>query len=316
MASRCDILAGVKLMLLAAVMATAGAGADSEATRRLRALMDATPLAPLRLAELALEPSLPLEMVSSVAVDGGGLIYILQRGDKADPIVVASPEGRVLRSFGRGLYTIPHSIRIDRQGNVWTVDAGDSTIRQFTPLGRQLRRLAVELPAQPKGPFCGAADIAFAANGDFYVADGYQNARIVQFDAAGRRIREFGTPGTGPGELDHPHAVAVAPNGDVLVADRENGRIQRFSASGRWLGLWDHLGKTFSLKFTPGGQLWIGTQPRDVPNGAEGWLVEVDAQSGKPVRRVDAFGHSVEVTADGRLLTGRRPGSVLVFRPE
>src|SRR5262245_38997985 len=67
-----------------------------------------------------------LEMVSSVAVDRSGVIYLLQRGNKADPVIAVNREGRVLRSWGEGLYKIPHSIRIDPAGNVWTVDAASS----------------------------------------------------------------------------------------------------------------------------------------------------------------------------------------------
>jgi len=302
----------VRLLILTALPLLA---AEPEQTVKLRALMAATPSAGYRESVLALKPPLPLEMVSSVAVDAAGLVYILQRGKQTDPVVVARKDGTVLRTWGAGMYTIPHSIRIDPQGNVWTVDAGDSTIRQFTPLGRQIRRMSVELPRKPDGPFCGAADIAFAANGHFYIADGYQNTRVIEFDKDGKRLQEFGTPGTGPGELDHPHGIAVAKDGTVYVADRENGRIQRFSPQGKYLGLWDHLGKTFSLKLTAKGELWIGTQPRNVPNGAEGWLVKVDPTSGKPLARIDTFGHSIEVTPEGEVLTGRRPGSALLFSP-
>lgn len=302
----------MRLLLLAALPLLA---AEPEQTVKLRALMAATPAAPHRETVLALKPALPLDMVSSVAVDANGLVYILQRGKQTDPVVVARKDGAVLRSWGSGMYTIPHSIRIDPQGNVWTVDAGDSTIRQFSPLGRQLRKLTVELPAKPSGPFCGAADIAFAPNGHFYIADGYQNTRVIEFDAAGKRLREFGVAGTGPGQLDHPHGIAIAKDGTVYVADRENGRVQRFSPQGKHLGLWDHLGKTFSLKLTANGELWIGTQPRNVPNGAEGWLVKVDPATGKPLARIDSFGHSIEVTPQGEVLTGRRPGSVLLFAP-
>jgi DNA-binding beta-propeller fold protein YncE len=290
--------------------------AEPEQTVKLRALMASTPLLPHRLTEFRISPPLPIEMVSSAAVSPhDGLYYLLQRGEKTDPVVVATREGKILRTWGRGYYKIPHSIRIDAQGNVWTVDAGDSTIRKFTPLGRQILKVSVELPAKPRGAFCGAADIAFAPNGHFFIADGYQNTRVVEFDADGKRIGEWGKPGTGPGELDHPHGIAIDPKGIVYVADRENGRIQRFDMKGNLLGFWDTLGKTFCLKLTSNGDLWIGTQPRNVPNGAEGWLVKVDTASGKPLGRLDSFGHSVDVTATGEVLTGRRPGSLLVFRP-
>src|SRR4051812_23744279 len=85
-------------------------------------------------------PRLPLEQVplmaegtvlgtvSSVAADRGGLIYILQRGDKADPVIVVNREGKVVRSWGKGMFTVPHGIRIDPAGNIWTVDAGSSQV--------------------------------------------------------------------------------------------------------------------------------------------------------------------------------------------
>lgn len=65
--------------------------------------------------------------VSWVAVDPKGRIYELQRGDKADPVLVLDRDGQVLSLGGKGDFNIPHSIRIDPAGNVWTVDAGSST---------------------------------------------------------------------------------------------------------------------------------------------------------------------------------------------
>src|SRR5689334_6491213 len=61
-----------------------------------------------------------VDIVSSVAVDGKGVIYALQRGDKADPIIAFDQSGKVIRSWGKGLYNIPHTIRIDSAGNFWT----------------------------------------------------------------------------------------------------------------------------------------------------------------------------------------------------
>src|SRR5262249_61483565 len=104
-----------------------------------------------------------LEMVSSVAMDRSGVIYLLQRGDKADPVIAVNRDGRMLRSWGKGLYKIPHSIRIDPAGNIWTVDAASSTVLKFTPEGKKLLEIAVGgQPASPKSPFCGTTDIAFA----------------------------------------------------------------------------------------------------------------------------------------------------------
>jgi len=218
-----------------------------------------------------------MEMVSSVAVDPSRAIYLLQRGAKADPVIVADREGRILRSWGKGLYKIPHSIRVDPEGNIWTVDAASSMVYKFTRDGKKLLAIDVGgLPSAPRSEFCGTTDIAFTPGGRILISDGYANARILEYNTAGKRVREWGTPGTGPGQFHLPHGIAIDRDGIVYVADRENGRIQRFSLEGRYIGEWGDLGKTFSLKITPGGDLWIGTQPRNVPNGSEGWIVKVD----------------------------------------
>ncbi len=256
-----------------------------------------------------------LEMVSSVASDRHGVIYLLQRGDKADPVIAVNREGRVLRSWGKGLYKIPHSIRIDPAGNIWTVDAASSVVLKFTPEGKKLLEISVGgQPAPPQSPFCGTTDIAFAPNGRIFISDGYANARILEYTADGRRVREWGSAGSGPGQFHLPHAIAVDENGVIYVADRENGRIERFDLEGRYLGEWSNLRKTFSLKLS-GGALWIGTQPRDQPNGAPGWLLKIDRATGKVLGYVESTGHhSIEVTANGELLTGSRPDQVLWFQ--
>jgi sugar lactone lactonase YvrE len=103
-------------------------------------------------------------MASSVAVDRNGLIYVLQRGTDADPVIVVNREGRVVRSWGRGLYKIPHSIRLDDDGNVWTVDAGSSMVHKFSADGKHHLEIDVGgLPTSPRSAFCGTTDIALLA---------------------------------------------------------------------------------------------------------------------------------------------------------
>jgi hypothetical protein len=94
---------------------------------------------------LALE-QLPLNSVgtvSSVAMDRLGVIYVLQRGDKADPVIAVNREGKTVRSWGKGMFTVPHSVRVDAEGNIWTVDAGSSVILKFTPEGKKLQEISV-----------------------------------------------------------------------------------------------------------------------------------------------------------------------------
>jgi len=286
----------------------------------LRALIGSSPRLPLRATPLAVQiptPDWTTDYVSSTAASSNGTTYLLHRNPKLDPVVAIDRQGRILRSWGRGLYTNPHSIRIDSDGNLWTVDSGSSVVLKFSPQGEQLLRFEVgELPTSARGTR-GAADIAFAPGGRIFIADGYGNARILEYSAQGRRVREWGSAGTGPGQFHLPHGL-TARDGIIYVADRQNGRIQRFNPEGRYLGEWTHLGKTFSITTGPDGNLWIGTHPRNVANEAEGWLVKVDRATGKVLGYVESPGlHSVDVGANGDVLAdpGRgNPNQVVWFR--
>lgn len=301
------------LLLLAALLLAPQSVQQKSAD--FRALMQRSPKLPLKLTELKLQPALELDFSSSVAVDAKGHIYLLQRGDKADPVIVVNQQGRVLRSWGKGLYTIPHSIRIDPEGNVWTTDAAASVVYKFTPEGRTLLKIEVGGLPESKSAFRGTTDIAFAPGGRVFIADGYGNARILEYDNAGKRIREWGRPGTGPGEFHLPHAIAIDTRGAVWVADRENSRIQRFDLEGKYQSEWNHLGKTFSIEVAPDGNLWLGSQPPDVGNGEEPWLIKVDRATGKVIGCIQSKGHhSIDLNAQGEPLTGARPNLVLWFR--
>ncbi len=307
------------LCLDAGAQQGAAPGMEAQAAA-LAALIAGSPKLPLEMALVGIEKpgeDWTTDYVSSVAAGGAGVTYVLHRNLKVDPVVALDRDGRILRSWGRGLYTIPHSVRVDPAGNVWTVDAGSSVVLEFSPDGKQLLRIDVgELPERPSA-FRGTADIAFAPGGRIYIADGYGNARVLEYNRQGRRVRQWGSRGTGPGQFDLPHAIAVDREGILYVADRENGRIQRFDLDGRYLGEWNHLGKTFSLALSREGHLWIGTQPRNVPNGAGGWLVKIDRKSGKVLGYAGSPGyHSVSVDPAGAAMTGARshPDAVVRFR--
>ena len=311
------------LLLVLSVNAIAQAPAPTatdEQAAQLRGLIGSSPRLPLKSVPLAIQPPTAdwnTDYVSSTAISRDGTVYILHRNLKIDPVAAIDSSGRILRSWGRGLYTNPHSIRIDPDGNIWTVDSGSSVVLKFSPQGKQLLRFEVgEIPQSSRGSR-GAADIAFAPGNRLFIADGYGNARVLEYNAQGRRIREWGTAGTGQGQFHLPHSIA-ARDGVIYVADRQNGRIQRFDLNGRYVGEWTHLGKTFSISIGPDGNLWIGTHPRNVANEAPGWLVNVDRTTGKVLGYVDSPGlHSVDVNADGNVLSDPGRGNlnrVLWFR--
>ena len=283
-------------------------------TAELRAIVQRAPKSPLGRTDLKVLPphdGWAMGMVSWVAADRSGLIYLLQRGDKADPVIVMNRAGRVVRSWGRGLYTMPHAIRIDPQGNVWTTDAASSIVYKFSPLGTQLMDIEVGgQPAPCRNNFCGTTDIAFAANGHLYISDGYANARIIEYTADGKKVREWGSPGTGPGQFRLPHSIQIDENGVVYVADRENGRIERFDLEGKYLGEWSQYGKTFGLTLQKNA-LWLATQPRDLPNSSPGWLLKVDRKTGNVLGYVESTGnHGMDVMANGDLLQAPGPNQI------
>jgi DNA-binding beta-propeller fold protein YncE len=278
----------------------------------------------------ATAPDLPLEQValsakmanaallgtvSSVAADRNGVIYVLQRGDKLDPVVAVDREGRLLRSWGRGKFTVPHSIRVDADGDIWTVDAGSSVLLKFSAQGEKLQEIDVgEVAPADRCAFptlCGTTDIAFGPNGRLFISDGYGNARILEYTSAGKRVKVWGSSGTGPGQFQIPHGI-VYDGKNLLVADRTNARIQRFDLDGHYLGEWTNLGRPFALKMS-GGSLWVAgmTPSGDSAARAKPQVLKVDPASGKILGLAKAPGpHSIDVNDAGEVFAGGCCGGV------
>jgi sugar lactone lactonase YvrE len=225
------------------------------------------------------------------------------------------------------MFTVPHSIRIDPDGNVWTVDAGSSVLLKFTPEGKKLQEISVgEIAVGSACAFptlCGTTDITFAPGGRLFFSDGYGNARILEYTADGKRVKVWGSAGSGPGQFQIPHGIAN--DGKVLyVADRGNARVQRFDFDGRYLGEWTHLGRPFALKLT-GGALWVATMTLE-PGGRGSatrpspWILKVDPTTGKVLGQAESPGpHAIDVSAAEELFAtgccgGSNPNGFSWFR--
>jgi len=298
-------------------------GADvepgAEAAAKLRVMIEAAPKLPLEPTDLVIK--LPkgqeLGMVSWIARDQkSGVTWLIQRGDKADPVIAVDRGGRVLHSFGKGLYKIPHAIRLDPDGNIWTVDAGSSAIIKFSPQGEKLLQIDVGgQPDTPENAFRGTTDITFSPAGRIFISDGYANARILEYTPDGKKVREWGSPGIRPGQFHLPHSIVADENNILYIADRENGRIEKFDLDGKFLGEIPDLGRTYSLKLGANGTIWAGMQPLNEPPGSPGWLVKLDRNTGKILGYVpvaDRGGlHSVEDAGDGQPMTGVGNGVIL-----
>ena len=173
--------------------------------------------------------------------------------DSELPVVLKfNPDGILVRSFGGGIFAIPHGFHVDRDGNVWVTDApfaqgmvtankGHQVVK-FSPEGEIL--LVLGTPGETgddESHFNMPSDVITAPNGDIFVADGHggnSNARIVKFAPDGTYIMEWGEAGSGPGQFDAPHGLAMDSQGRLFVADRGNSRIQIFDQNGNFLDEW------------------------------------------------------------------------------
>ena len=195
-------------------------------------------------------------MAASVTVDSQDNVYCFSRV-KEHPVVVFDRDGNFLRSWGAGLFAFPHTIRADRDDNLWLVDRDLGQMMLFDREGKLLRTIgtrgfrsdtgvaandfrsdAYRDVTHGGGPFNLPTDIDIAPSGDMFATDGYGNARVHKFDASGRHVQSWGEPGTAPGEFNLPHGVWIDRRGRVIVADRENDRVQVFDQSGKLLDVW------------------------------------------------------------------------------
>jgi len=208
--------------------------------------------------------------VVGVGVDSRDRVYLITR--QRSQVLVYEPEGRFVRAWGEGRFTDrTHGLTVAPDDTIWCVDDGSHRVQKFTAEGELLLELeASGHPAPGSGydgrtlesigrggpPFNRPTNVAVAPSGELYVSDGYGNARVHRYRADGKLIQSWGEPGSGPGQFVLPHGIRVAADGRVLVADRENDRIQIFSPDGKYLAEWPALRPT-DLCIGPDGYVYV-----------------------------------------------------------
>ena len=176
-----------------------------------------------------------------IDADGHGQVLVMVR--TAPFFRLFDRDGNFIRSWGENdNYGNAHSVTYDTQGFVWATDSVRHAVHRYNPEGEIVFTLGTPDEAgdnKSATRFNQPNHVFIAANGDILVSDGYVNSRVVQFDSQGNYLRQFGgTKGSGNGELDTPHGVAVDSTGRVLVNDSGNQRVSVFDSEGNFLESW------------------------------------------------------------------------------
>ena len=263
--------------------------------------------------EYVLDPNWPQPLpegiewgqVPNVTIDAEGFIYAFHRAEP--PILKFSPSGELVDTFGEGWVATAHGFRAAADGTLWATDFNRTEgqlVTQFDTDGSVLLRLGARgFGGTLPNTFDGPADSAVAANGDIFVADGHWNNRIVKFSKEGRYLMEWGSKGTGPGELNMPHTIVIDRRGRVLVGDRSNHRIQIFDQQGTYIDQWDQFGWPSGMFIDQNDILYVADyqSKRGVTYGsAEDGTVMGFIEGSEP--------EGVVVDADGNVYTGEVTG--------
>jgi DNA-binding beta-propeller fold protein YncE len=207
----------------------------------------------------------------------------LNRGAANPPILAFNPAGRLLKSFGAGLFAHPHGFTVDKDGNLWATDSNDDEtilgmpatngqgvtmgqeVLKISPTGQVLMTIGT-VGVGGTGPylFDRPTGVAVAESGEIFVADGHSrnrsnSARIVKYSRDGKFIKSWGQLGSEPGNFREPHDIYVGGSrGYVYVADRLNNRIQVFDQDGTFIAAWKQFGQPSSVYVSKRDEVFVG----------------------------------------------------------
>lgn len=254
---------------------------------------------------LSIPDDVEFGLPASVTFDEEGHLWVLNRGP--NPVSEFDENGKLLRAFGAGLFgRRPHALRLDPDGNIWVADGSTHIVVKLNSEGEVLMTLGMSGQAGDWDESAGTHllnqpnDIAFAPNGDFFIAQGHQpgdggDPRVLKFRADATFVKSWGGKGDAPGKFQVAHSIVIDDAGDLWVMDRENSRIQIFDQDGNYLRELKYAGLPCSIDFA-GDYIWM-------VNGFTGQLLKLDqngkvlAGMGSPGDRPDQFGEAHYVAA-------------------
>lgn len=247
--------------------------------------------------------------VSSVATDSQDRVYAYHRAEP--PVVVFDRDGNYLSSWGYAEYANPHGILIandivyltDREANIamkCTLEGERLlTIGEVGAYSDTGCEVAGEVCPRAAGPFNFLTEMTPAPNGDLYVSDGYRNARVHRFSAAGQLLSSWGQPGKGgPNEFHLPHSLIAGQDGRIYLCDRENSRVQVFSPEGEYLTMWTDMQRPLDISQDGEGVFYTSERPE---NGKPPQISILDGEGQVLERFPSRSAHGSWVDAHGDL---------------
>lgn len=264
-----------------------------------------------------------------------------------DPILRFDPQGNVVTQFGSRMFSWPHGLHIDRDGNLWVTEAGNGQqtpgapkpakpighqVFKFSPQGKLLMTLGeAGVPGSDGTHFNAPSDVITNAAGEIFVVDGHTadgNNRIVKLSKDGTFIKAFGGTGYGPGQLRAPHAIAMDAGGRLFVADRGNQRVVIFDQDGKYLTRWTQFGMPSDIVIDGNGKIYVADSESDVNENAgwekgirigdakTGWVEHfiLDSGDNPPITAGGSGAESIAVDRQGNIFAGEpRPQRLLKY---
>jgi hypothetical protein len=253
------------------------------------ALCAATPAAAQSKAKAENVPEIPYDSVPNffklppnlyfgegigIATNSKGHVFVYTRSGETR-LFEFDQNGAFVREIGQGLYGLvfAHAVRVDKDDNVWVVDEGSNMVIKFNPAGRVVltigrRPEAVEELTNftGQGGYTGAnkpysfnrpTDVAWDAEGNIFVSDGYGDSRIVKYDKNGRFLKSAGVRGNQPGQLNLPHTLAADAQGNIYIGDRSNARVQVWDNDLNPKAIYDNVGSPWAVCVSPGPHQYL-----------------------------------------------------------
>ena len=197
-----------------------------------------------------------------------GNIYLLSRclqnsctGRSEPPLLKLDPSGRLLLSWGSGMFDFPHGFNVDDEGNVWVADQRGHQVVKFDAEGNQLLTIGERGTAGDPPLVNEPTGVVVAPGGEIFITEGHSFAsganRVTKYAADGTFLMSWGSTGSGPGEFNVPHTIALDSQGRVFVGDRANNRIQIFDQEGTLLDVWYQFGRPSGIAIGADDRIYV-----------------------------------------------------------